>query len=82
MAAKRCLKLRDRRHHEAQLRVLVGEFALQIQKVRSRNMRSFEGVPSGYGDIGNIAAFRLIFEVSRTIEEPQIGLIEDGGKLR
>ena len=68
MAAKRGFKLRDRRHHEVKLRVWIGEFALQIQEVGARNMRSLEGVPSGHGDIGNAAAFRLIFKVGRTIE--------------
>src|SRR6266853_4130832 len=82
VAAKRGLKLRDRRHHEAQRRIRVGEFALQVQKVRSGNMRGLESVPSGHGDIGNIAAGGLIFEVGRTIEQLEIGLIEDGGEFR
>jgi hypothetical protein len=82
MAAKRGLKLRGRRHHEVKRRVLVGEFALQIQKIRSRNMPSLKGTPSGYGDIGNVAAGRLIFEVGGTIEEPEFWLIEGGGEFR
>ncbi len=82
MAAERGLKLRGRWHHEVKRRILVGEFALQIQKIRSRNVRRFEGVPSGHGDIGNVAAGRLIFEVGCTIEQPQIGLIEGGGEFR
>src|SRR5229473_4726909 len=82
MATKRGLKLRDRRHHEVKRRILVGEFALQIQEIRSRNMPSLKGVPSGYGDIGNVAAGRLIFEVGGTIEQPEFGLIEGGGEFR
>src|SRR5882757_7186816 len=82
MATKRGLKLRGRRHHEVKRRILVGEFALQIQKIRSRNVPSLKGVPSGHGNIGDVAAGRLIFEVGGTIEQPQIGLIEDGGEFR
>jgi hypothetical protein len=82
VAAKRGFKLRDRRHHEVKLRVWIGEFALQIQKICARNMRGLEGVPSGHGDIGNAAAFGLIFKIGRTIEQPEIGLIEDAGEFR
>jgi hypothetical protein len=82
MTAERGLELRDRRHHEVKRRVLVGKFALQIQKIRSGNMPGLEGVPPGYGDIGDIAAGRLIFEIGRAIEQSHIGLVEDGGEFR
>jgi hypothetical protein len=45
-------------------------------------MRGLERVPPGHGDIGNSTARRLIFEVGRTIEQPEIGLIEEFGEFR
>ena len=47
MAAERGLELAMRRHHEAQLRLLIGEFALQIEKIRAGNMPGLEGVGPG-----------------------------------
>jgi hypothetical protein len=82
MTAERGLKLRDGRHHEAKLRGGIGEFALQIQKIRSRNMPGFEGVSSGHGDIGNVAARGLVFEIGRAIEQSEIGMIEDIREFR
>ena len=82
VAAERGLELRDGRHHETQFGILIGEFALQIEKIRARNMPGLEGVPSGHGDIGNGAAFGLVLEIGRTIEQPEIGMIEDTGEFR
>ena len=64
------------------LGVLIGELALQIQKIRTRNMPGLEGVASGHGDIGNGAAFRLVFESGGAIEQPKLGLGEDAGEFR
>jgi hypothetical protein len=36
----------------------------------------------GHGDIGNVTAGWLIFEVGRTIEQPEIGPIKDSGEFR
>ena len=58
VTAERGLELRDRRHHEAQLGVWIGELALQIQKIRAGNMPGLERVPSGHGDIGNACCLR------------------------
>jgi hypothetical protein len=55
---------------------------LQIQEIRARNMRRLKGVPPGHRDIGNAAAFRLIFEIGGAIEQPEIGLIENTGEFR
>jgi len=56
--------------------------ALQVQKIRARNMPGFESVPAGHGDIGNVAAGRLVFEIGGAIEQPEIGLNEDAGEFR
>ena len=77
MAAERRLELRDIRHHEAKLGVGIGELALQIQKIRARNMPGLERVPSGHGEIGDVAAFGRGFEIGRTIEQPQIGPVAE-----
>ena len=61
---------------------LVGEFALQIQKIRARNMPGLERVPSGYDDIGNVAAFRRRFQIGRAIEQPQFRIVEKAGEFR
>src|SRR6266704_3460754 len=51
------------------------------------DLRLFDGTtyleyqPAG-SDIGNVAAGGLVFEVGRTIEQPEIGLIEDSGEFR
>src|SRR5882672_10772971 len=65
-----------------QLDILLGELALQIQKIRARNVPRLESLPPGHGDIGNAAAFRLIFQISGTIEQPEIGPAEDVGEFR
>jgi hypothetical protein len=62
--------------------VLVGEFALQIQEIRSRDMPGLKSVSSGHRNIGNVAAGRLIVEVGRAIEQPKTRLIQDGGEFR
>ena len=82
MTAERGLELRGRGHHEMKLGILIGELALQIEKIRARNMPGFERMSPGHGDIGNGAAFRLIFEIGGAIEQPEVGLIEDAGEFR
>ena len=82
MAAEGGLKLRDLRHHEVQLGGLVGELALQIEKIRARNMPGLKGVPPGHGDIGNAGARGLVFEIGGAVEQPQIWLTQQAGKFR
>jgi hypothetical protein len=82
VAPERGLELRDPRHHEVKRGGLLGELALQIQKIRARNMAGLEGVASGHRDIGDGAAFRLVFEIGGAIEQPKLGLTEDAGELR
>ena len=53
MTAERGLELGGGRHHEMQLDIGLGEFALQIEKIRARNMPGLESVPSRHRDIGN-----------------------------
>ena len=57
MTSERGLELRHLRHHEAKLGSGIGELALQIEKVRARNVAGFEGVPPGHGEIGLAGAF-------------------------
>ena len=45
--AKRPLELRNIRHHEAELGIGIGELALQIVKIRARNVSGLERVTSG-----------------------------------
>ena len=74
VTAERRLEMRDIRHHEAKLGVGIGELALQIQKIRARNMPGLERVPSGHGEIGEAAAFGRGFEIGGAIEQAQVGL--------
>ena len=55
MRAERGFELRGGRHHEMKLDIRLGEFALQIEKIRARNMPGLEGVLSGHGKIGKAA---------------------------
>ena len=82
VAAERSFELRNSWHHEAKLGAGIGELALQIQKIRARNMSGLESVLSGHGDIGNAAAFGRGFEIGRAVEQAKIGLIEDAGEFR
>ena len=82
MPAERGLELGEFWHHEVELGVPVGELALQIQKIRTRNMPGLERVLAGHGDIGDVAAFRLVFESGGAIEQPKLGLLEDAGEFR
>jgi hypothetical protein len=82
VTAEGLLEIRNIRHHEAKLGIGIGELALQIQEIRARYVPSFKGVPPGYGDIGNAAAFGLIFEVGRTIEQAQVGLAQNISEFR
>ncbi len=82
MAAEGAFEKRDIRHHEAKRRIGIGELALQIQKVRTRNMPGFERVPSGHGEIGLAGAFGGGFEIGGAIEQAQIGLAQDLSEFR
>ena len=82
MAAEGGLELRDFRHHETKLGARIGEFALQIQKIRMRNMTGLVGMASRYNVIRNVAAVSRWFEIGRAIEQPQIGLVDDVGEFR
>jgi hypothetical protein len=82
MPAERSLEMPNIRHHEAKLGILVGELALQIQKVRARNMPGFERVTSGHGEIGLAGAFGRGFEVGGAVEQAQIGLAQNFSEFR
>jgi hypothetical protein len=75
------LQLCRSRHHEAQLRVLLGEFALNIEKVRAGNMCGLERVQPGYSDIRGVASQRLVIESGCTIENAKVGLMQNSHKL-
>jgi hypothetical protein len=81
VAAEGGFKLRNLRHHEAELCVLIGELALQIQKIRARNMSGLERVPPGHDEIGNTAAGGLIFEIGGAVEDTQIALAHKASKF-
>ncbi len=82
MTAERILEIANIRHHEAKRCLGIGELALQIQKVRARNMTGFEGVTSRYGEIGLAGAFGSRFEISGAVEQAQICLIQDFSEFR
>ena len=82
MAAERSLELGHIRHHEAKLGVGIGELALQIQKIRARNMPGLERVPPGHGEIGLGAAFGRGFEIGGTIEQAQVGPVQNFCEFR
>jgi len=82
VAAECGLELRDFRHHEAKLGAWIGEFALQIQKIRVRNMTGLVGMASRYDVIGYVAALSRRFEIGRAIEQPQIRLVDDVSEFR
>jgi hypothetical protein len=70
------LQLRRARHHEAEPRVLIGVFALNIEKVRAGDMCGLERVQPGYSDIREIASRRLVIEAGRTIEKAKVALMQ------
>ena len=80
--AERRLELRDGGHHEMQRGVLIGELALQIEKIGARNMPGLECVTSWNRDVRVVAAFRGGFEIRRAIEQPQVGPIEQTSEFR
>ena len=82
MTAERSLKLRNIRHHEAKLGVGIGELALQVEKIRARNMPGFERVTSGHGEIGLAAAFGGGFEIGGAVEQAQVGLAQNISEFR
>jgi hypothetical protein len=82
MTAERPLKLRNIRHHEAKFGTGIGELALQIQKVRARNMPGLERVTPGYGEIGQAAAFRRGFEIGGAVEQAHISLAQNFSEFR
>jgi hypothetical protein len=82
VTSERSLELGHFRHHEAEFRLLVGEFALQIEKIRAGNMPGLEGVVSRHRKIGNIAALGCGFEVGGAIEQAQIRLFEPAREFR
>jgi len=82
VTAERPLEMRDVRHHEAKLGIGIGELALQVEKIRARDMPGLEAMPSGHRDVRNVAAFGLILEIGRAIEQPEIGLAQNIGKFR
>ena len=74
--------MRNIRHHEAKRGAGIGELALQIQKVRARNMPGFERVPSGHGEIGLAGAFGRGFEIGGAVEQAQVGLTQNISEFR
>ena len=82
MSAEGGLELDDLWHHEMKRRVRLRELALQIEKIRAGNVAGLERALAGHGDIGNVAAFRLVFEIGGAIEQPKLGLAEHAGEFR
>ena len=81
MSSECAFQLHCSRHHEVQLGVLIRELSLDIQKIRTGNMRVHERVQSGYGDVGDITSRWLVIETGRTIENANIGLVQNLRKL-
>ena len=81
MSSECAFQLRCSRHHEAQLGVLIREFSLDVQKVRIGNMRGHERVQPGYGDVRDITSRWLVIETGRTIENANVGLVQNLRKL-
>jgi hypothetical protein len=81
MSSEGDLQLRRSRHHEAQPCVLLGEFALNIEKARAGNMCGLERVQPGYSKIRDVASGRLVIEAGRTIENTKVGLMQNSRKL-
>ena len=82
MPAERSLEMRNIRHHEAKLGVGIGKLALQVEKIRARNMPGFERVTSGYGEIRLAAPCGCGFEVGGAVEQAQIGLTWNFSEFR
>ena len=82
MAAERGLELRGIRHHEAELRVVIGELALQIEEIGAGHMAGLKTVAARHDDIGHAAAGRLIVKRGGAIEDAQVRLAEDLGEFR
>jgi hypothetical protein len=61
VAPKGGLELRQRRHHEAQSRLVVGELALQIEEVGAGNVCCLEGRAAGHSDVRVVAVGRRRF---------------------
>jgi hypothetical protein len=82
VAAKRPLELRNIRHHEAKLGAGIGELALQVEKIRARNVPGLERVSPGHGEIGQAAAFGRGFEIGGAVEQAQVGLTQNISEFR
>ena len=81
MSAERPFQFRCSRHHEVQVGALIGEFSLDVQKVRTGNMSGSERVETGYGDVRDITSRWLVVETGRTIENANVGRAQDLRKL-
>lgn len=78
MAAHACREVAGGRQHEPQLRAVVRQLSLYIEKTCSRNMRCvIVGLPAddAIGDIGT-GLGRL--QMRRTIEDAQVGIAAMG----
>ena len=82
MPPEGAFKMRHIGHHEAQRSIRVGELALQIQKIRARNMPGLERVTPGHGKIRLVAALGGGFEIGGTIEQAQVCLTQHVGEFR
>jgi hypothetical protein len=81
MSSECAFQLRCSRHHEAQLGMLLREFSLDVQKIRTGNMRVHERVQPGYDDVREITSRWLVIETGRTIENANVGLVQNLSKL-
>ncbi len=59
-----------------------GKLALQVEKVRARNVPGLEGVTPGHGEIRHAAALGRGFEIGGAVEQPEIGLVEYVSEFR
>src|SRR5215467_10649391 len=73
MTTERGLKLHHLRHHEAKPRGLVGELALQVEEVGTRDMLSLESVAARHNDIRIIIARRRWLQIRGAVIDSDVG---------
>jgi len=63
------------------LRGGVGEFALQVEEIGTRDVAGREGLVAGNGTIRHVAAGWHRLVVGRAVVEAEAGVAENGGEL-
>ena len=77
MPPERRFHLRDRGHHEAQLRRLVGELALNVDEIGAGNVCLLKRLPTRHGDVRHVAARRRRNGGRRAIENARRRMTDD-----